>query len=410
MAKEYSFVGLLATVLVVSGLAFAGNASAAPPVPKPVPGTTGPKVPTIVVEKPSDVPKASQAIRKASSSASGSVQVTVLSNISAKPMPKSERKRCWTDRDGFWNTAQTANGSLRNFWDERPSLICVSKKDGKQYRVACRNRVYSKPVFQVVKGVIVLINSFGQFKETIKKTATATAKDWCGSAKASAEAFATVSGRTRMEARGNARLLASVKAFLRAAVKASAQVSCGPQPVPPAVNFTTLAFVKKVWNASGQPTTVSGTFPVTIFVPGSTLRIGVPGTGEKVVLRDSAGNAFRFGANALVRACENEVVLANWIILVARCYEVTTSSSGGEIVFIFKNQARPTPPPPVTPQQPTPTPPCDKCGEQVPPTPVPTQGPLAPPTPPGQSSAPPGGNTSQCQDPNYTASCQSPPP
>ena len=85
MAKEYSFVGLLATVLVVSGLAFAGNASAAPPVPKPVPGTTGPKVPTIVVEKPSDVPKASQAIRKASSSASGSVQVTVLSNISAKP-------------------------------------------------------------------------------------------------------------------------------------------------------------------------------------------------------------------------------------------------------------------------------------------------------------------------------------
>lgn len=360
MAKKHIFKALMAAALAVLGLAFAGQAGAAAPVPKPVPGTEGPQVPTVVVEKQSDIPKAVQAVRKASASASGNVQVTVLSNFSAKGMTQAERKRsrCWRDEDGFWNTGRNAAGKVFTFWDKRPSLICIV--NGKQVRAACKNPVFSKrPALPVVKGVVVLVSSFGKYRATIKKTATATARDWCGSAKASAQASATVSGRTRLEARGNARLLASVKAVLRASVKASAQVNCGPkaQPTPPGVppKFTTLLFEKWVFNAAGQRIQATGSFPVTISVPGSTLNIGVPGTGERVVLRDSAGNPFRFGANAVVRACEDESVLGSWVILVARCYEATTSAAGGEIVFVFKNQARPAPPP-VTPQQPTPTP------------------------------------------------------
>ena len=224
--QTLKFLGLI--IAIMSFGVVSANAKSTTSKPKPASTITSNPTPeqksTVVVEKPGEV-------MNVNSKASSTVTVTMLQWETANGLSKKvvDHSTCWMDNDGFWNSG-ISNGVKWWFWDTRPSKIC-RLPNGKMYRVLCGNEVRSTPPpDHIVTGIVVLVRFGGKYKASVSEKASAKAKDWCGEATASASASATVSGYTKMQARGNAKLVASVKATLKAQTSASAKVICGPKP------------------------------------------------------------------------------------------------------------------------------------------------------------------------------------
>lgn len=161
-------------------------------------------------------------------------QVTVLSYVWAKGVPKRQRRYCRTLRGGFWNSGRGYNGRLYWFWDNRGTRACLV--NGQWRKVRCGNPIRFRAPKRVIKGPVRVVRSFGKFKVRVKVAARVRVEGSCGFAEASAYAYATASGRTYAQARGNARVWAYDKAAVRAYVRASARLSCAvvtPPPPPP---------------------------------------------------------------------------------------------------------------------------------------------------------------------------------
>jgi hypothetical protein len=234
-------VGLLCAIVVSVGPASAGSAI----VRTIAGGGTPPPAPsgTAVVES---LPEVAQAASVAKDNAS----VFVLAYDMAQGMSKVKvikakaAGKCMTIGDGtkisgFWNSGIDRNGHLWWFWDTRTTLVC---RFGNEWRKVgphnCGNLIrFKMPKTHVIKkGVVVLVQSFGRYSASVTVKATAHAHGDCGDAFASAKGTAMVSGASKMKARGNANLVANVKATVSAYAQATASVKCS---TPPVITITT---------------------------------------------------------------------------------------------------------------------------------------------------------------------------
>src|SRR3990172_4015494 len=98
MAKYHKYVGLMATILVVMGLA--ANGSLAAPKDKP---------PTAKVV--SKTTKAHIVGARASASDVATGKVVILADMLVKPSVKVSSPSCFWTRGGFWNSGHGQSGS-----------------------------------------------------------------------------------------------------------------------------------------------------------------------------------------------------------------------------------------------------------------------------------------------------------
>jgi hypothetical protein len=174
------------------------------------------------------------------SESQSSNSVTILADVMLKAGTEINSPKCHWVKEG-WNSGESANGELWWFKDHH-MYVCPNKnsptgwvkvKGGMTGR-RCYNpvKVGEEPK-KVVTGKVKLVRSFGKFKVTAKAKAEEEATGTCGKAKATAFARGVAFGLTKIQAQGNAKVVANAKARASAYAKAVAILQCAPPATPP---------------------------------------------------------------------------------------------------------------------------------------------------------------------------------